>query len=63
MRIKRGINNGSRKCVWASLLWSGGWVLVGLHLRWRLAAYLPLPAKSVNRIYLGPIEVEWTAPR
>jgi hypothetical protein len=62
MRLKTGINNGTRKCVWASLLWNRGWVLVGLHRRWRLSAFLPLPSKPVNRVYLGPLELEWTKP-
>lgn len=61
MRIKCGINHGSKKCVWASVLFSGGWVLVGIHLRWRLDAFLPLPSRPVNRVYLGPLELEWPA--
>lgn len=60
VRFKAGVNNGSRKCIWASLQRGAGWLLIGLHLRWRLAAFLPLPFKPVNRVYLGPLELEWT---
>lgn len=43
---------------------SGGWwhVLVAVHLRWRVDFVRPFGKPLYRRLYLGPIEIEWSRP-
>lgn len=42
---------------------ANGWwhVLVALHLKWRLDFVRPQGKPGYRRIYLGPLEIEWSS--
>lgn len=37
-----------------------GHLLVALHMRWRLASVRPHGKPGYRRLYIGPIEIEWS---
>lgn len=40
----------------------GGWwhVLIAVHRRWRLAFVRPHSKPGYRRLYVGPLEIEWS---
>lgn len=54
-------HSGEPWMAWATLLMGRHHLTLCVRpMLWRLAAFLPLPVKPVNRVYVGPLEIEWS---